>query len=58
MNRTLLTILMFGFLVLFITSPFAALGSLMLVLLFGAFFSLVGNVFQAIVGGNTDTNQS
>ncbi|MDF5709248.1 MAG: hypothetical protein PUP90_16680 [Nostoc sp. S4] len=58
MNRTLLTILMFAFLVLFITSPFAALGSLMLVLLVGAFFFLVGSVFQAIVGGNADTNQS
>ncbi|WP_189523606.1 hypothetical protein [Nostoc sp. PA-18-2419] len=58
MNRTLLTTLMFAFLVLFITSPFAALGSLMLVLLAGAFLFLVGNVFQALVGGNADTNQS
>ncbi|BAZ71258.1 hypothetical protein NIES4106_60550 (plasmid) [Fischerella sp. NIES-4106] len=58
MNRTLLTILMFAFLLLFITSPFAALASLMLVLLVAAFFFLVGNLFQAIVGSNTDPNGS
>jgi hypothetical protein len=58
MNKTLLTILMFAFLLLFITSPFAALTSLMLVLLVAAFFFLAGNLFQAIVGGNTDHNES
>ncbi|MCP6761281.1 MAG: hypothetical protein NHB32_21675 [Fischerella sp. CENA71] len=58
MNRTLLTILMFGFLLLFITSPFAALASLMLVLLVAAFFFLVGNLFQVIIGGNADPNGS
>ncbi|MBD2680112.1 MULTISPECIES: hypothetical protein [Nostoc] len=58
MNRTLLTILMFAFLLLFVTSPFAALASLMLILLVAAFLSLVGNVFQAIISGNTDPNKS
>ncbi len=56
MNRTLLTILMFAFLLLFITSPFAALASLMLVLFVAAFFFLVENLFQAIIGSNTDAN--
>lgn len=51
MNRTLLSILTFAFLLLFITSPFAALAALMLVLVVAAFFSLFGNVFQAIIGG-------
>ncbi|MFN6499878.1 MAG: hypothetical protein RMX65_023200 [Nostoc sp. DedQUE01] len=58
MNRTVLTILMFTFLVLFITSPFAALASLMLVLLVGAFLFLLGNIFQTIISGNADTNKS
>jgi len=54
MNKTLLTILMFALLVLFIISPFAALASLMLIVLVSAFFSLLGNLFQAIIGGDTD----
>jgi glucose uptake protein GlcU len=55
MNKTLLSILIFAFLLLFIVSPFAGLASLMLVLLVGAFFSLVGNIFQAIIGSNSDS---
>lgn len=50
MSRVLIAILMFGFLVLFIVSPFAALASLMLILLIAGFFSLLGNIFQAIIG--------
>lgn len=53
MNKTLLMILMFALLLLFIISPFAALASLMLLVLVSAFFSLLGNLFQAIIG---DTN--
>lgn len=55
MNKTLLSTLIFAFLLLFIVSPFAGLASLMLVLLVGAFFSLVGNIFQAIIGSNSDS---
>jgi uncharacterized protein YhhL (DUF1145 family) len=55
MNKTLLSILIFAFLLLFIVSPFAGLASLMLVLLVGAFLSLVGNIFQVILGGNSDS---
>jgi hypothetical protein len=55
MNNTLLSILIFGFLLLFIVSPFAGLAGLMLVLLVGAFFSLLGNIFQAIIGSKSDS---
>ncbi|MEH1959538.1 MAG: hypothetical protein V7L05_06580 [Nostoc sp.] len=58
MNKTLITILMFALLLLFIISPFAALAGLMLVVLVSAFFFLVGNLFQAIIGGDTNSKGS
>ncbi|MEH1820481.1 MAG: hypothetical protein V7L31_15620 [Nostoc sp.] len=58
MNKTLLKLLIFGLLILFIVSPFAALASLMLIILFAAFFSLLGDVFQAIIGGDTNPKKS
>ncbi|MEH1929347.1 hypothetical protein [Nostoc sp.] len=58
MNKTLLTILMFALLLLFIISPFAALASLMLLVLVSAFFSLLANLFQAIIGGDTNPKRS
>ncbi|MEH1863214.1 MAG: hypothetical protein V7L21_35595 [Nostoc sp.] len=58
MNKTLLKILMFGLLILFIISPFAALASLMLLVLVSAFLFLLGDVFQAIIGGDTDPKKS
>ncbi|WP_414544804.1 hypothetical protein [Nostoc sp. CCY0012] len=58
MDRTVLTILMFAFLILFITSPFAALASLMLVLLVGASLFFLGNLFQAIIGADANSNKS
>lgn len=58
MNKTLLKILMFALLILFIISPFAALASLMIVVLVGAFLFLLGDVFQAIIGGDTDPKKS
>ena len=58
MNKTLLKTLIFGLLILFILSPFAALASLMLVVLVAAFFFLLGDVFQAIIGGDTDPKKS
>ncbi len=57
MNKTLITILMFSLLLLFIISPFAALASLMLLVLVAAFFSLLGNLFQAIIGGNNNPKE-
>ncbi|ARV61674.1 hypothetical protein BZZ01_26365 [Nostocales cyanobacterium HT-58-2] len=57
MNKTLITTLMFAFLLLFIISPFATLASLMLLLLFAAFLFLLGNIFQAIIDpSDTDSN--
>ncbi|MBW4612167.1 MAG: hypothetical protein KME21_02600 [Desmonostoc vinosum HA7617-LM4] len=56
-NKTLLTILIFAFLVLFIFSPFAALASLMLVILVAATFSLLANILQAIISGDTNPKQ-
>lgn len=58
MNKTLVTILMFALLILFIISPFAALASLMLIVLVSAFFSLLGNLFQVIIGGDTNPKGS
>ncbi|MHC5615028.1 MAG: hypothetical protein ACYTXA_29625 [Nostoc sp.] len=58
MNKTLLTILMFALLLLFIMSPFAALASLMLLVLVSAFFSLLANLFQPIIGGDTNPKRS
>lgn len=58
MNKTLLKILMFSLLILFILSPFAALASLMLVVLVSGFFFLLGDVFQVIIGGDTDPKKS
>ncbi|NDJ21825.1 hypothetical protein GS682_09280 [Nostoc sp. B(2019)] len=54
MNKTLITILVFALLVSLIISPFAALASLMLILLIAAFFLLLGNLFQTITGGDSD----
>lgn len=45
---------MFVFLFLFVTSPFAALAGLMLVLLIAGSIVLLGNIFQALLG--TDGN--
>ncbi|EHC09778.1 hypothetical protein [Fischerella thermalis] len=56
MHRTLITTLIFIFLILFIISPFAALANLMLVLLVAAFFFLLWSVLQAIVGKKTDSH--
>ncbi|MHC5745889.1 MAG: hypothetical protein ACYTXT_29130 [Nostoc sp.] len=58
MNKTLLKILMFALLILFIISPFAALASLMIVVLVAAFLFLLGDAFQAIIGGDTDPKNS
>ncbi len=56
MNRTVLTILIFVFLLLFIISPFAGLANLLLVLLFAALFFLISNLFQALIGSKTDSH--
>ncbi|WGV25169.1 hypothetical protein [Halotia branconii] len=57
MNQTILTILVFGLLLLFIVSPFAALAGLMIMLLIAAFFFFFANVFQAIIGGDINSKE-
>jgi hypothetical protein len=57
MNRTLLTTLMLALLLLFVLSPFAGLASLMVVMLVGAFFFLIGNLFQAIISGDANPKE-
>ncbi|PHJ64589.1 hypothetical protein VF14_08445 [Nostoc linckia z18] len=57
MNKTILSVLMFVFLLLFITSPFAALAGLMFILLAGTCFYVLGNLFQAIIGGDANVNK-
>ncbi|MBD6615490.1 hypothetical protein FNW02_06470 [Komarekiella sp. 'clone 1'] len=54
MNKTLITTVVFALLVSLIISPFAALASLMFILLIAAFFLLLGNLFQTITGGDPD----
>ena len=56
MNKTLLTILLFIGLLLFLTSPFAALASLMLVLLIGALFWTISTLVQTIIKGDTNSD--
>jgi ABC-type antimicrobial peptide transport system permease subunit len=58
MNKTLITTLLFVFLLLFIISPFASLASLMLLMLIAAFVFFVGNLVQAILGGKKADNNS
>ncbi|MDZ8260952.1 hypothetical protein [Nostoc sp. ChiQUE01b] len=58
MNKTLLNLLVFALLILFIISPFAALASLMVVVLVSAFLFLLGDTFQAIISGDTDPKKS
>ena len=54
MNKSLLTILLFIGLLLFLTSPFAALASLMLVLLVGSLFWTISTLVQTIIKGDTN----
>lgn len=53
MNKALVSILLFIGLLLFITSPFAALASLMLVLLVAGLFTTLWTVVRVIVSGDT-----
>jgi len=52
MNKTLITSVIFAMLILLIFSPFAALASLMIVLLVASIFWFVKNLLQAIIIGN------
>lgn len=56
MNKTLLSILMFAFLLLFIVSPFAALSGLMLVSVVAGFLFILNNLFQVFIHRDSNSN--
>jgi hypothetical protein len=56
MNQVLLSIIVFGLLLLFIFSPFAALAGLMLVMIVATLFYGLGNIFRAIIGSSKDAD--
>ncbi|BAZ49955.1 hypothetical protein NIES4103_25680 [Nostoc sp. NIES-4103] len=56
MNKTLVSILMFAFLLLFIVSPFAALSGLMLVSVVAGLLFVFNNLLQVIIHHETDSN--
>ncbi|OKH35135.1 hypothetical protein NIES2101_37885 [Calothrix sp. HK-06] len=58
MNKTILSIVISLFVLLLIFSPFAAFSGLLLVLFFSVISSLFVNIFQALVGKNTDNSNS
>ena len=50
MNKTVISLLVFALLLMFIFSPFAALGGLMLVLFVSGLFTFIVNLFKILVG--------
>ncbi|MEM1391933.1 MAG: hypothetical protein AAGG00_01285 [Cyanobacteria bacterium P01_H01_bin.150] len=52
MNKSLISIIVFGLLLLLLLSPFSALAALMLVLFIAAAYNVVINLFRAFVGDN------
>ncbi|MBE9204969.1 hypothetical protein IQ244_00135 [Nostoc sp. LEGE 06077] len=57
MNKTLITSVIFAMLILLIISPFAALASLMIVLLVSAIFWFIKNLLQTIINGNVQSTK-
>ncbi|MCC5638316.1 hypothetical protein LC593_21245 [Nostoc sp. CHAB 5844] len=57
MNKTLITTVIFAMLILLIFSPFAALASLMIVLLVAATFWFIKNLLQVIISGNVNSRE-
>jgi hypothetical protein len=55
MNRTVISLLVFALLLMFIFSPFAAFAGLMLVLFVSGLFTFIVNIFKILVG---DTKSS
>ena len=52
MNKPLISVIVFGFLLLFVLSPFGALAGLMLILLVAATYNISINLFRAFIGSN------
>ncbi|BBD61908.1 hypothetical protein NIES2109_47440 [Nostoc sp. HK-01] len=57
MNKTLITSVIFAMLILLIVSPFAALASLMIVLLVSATFWFIKNLLQTIISGHVQSTE-
>lgn len=59
MNKPLISIIVFGLLLLLLLSPFSALAALMLVLFVAATYNVVINLFRAFLGDSkADANES
>lgn len=52
MNKPLISVIVFGFLLLLVLSPFSALAGLMLILLVAATYNIVINLFRVFIGSN------
>jgi hypothetical protein len=57
MNNPLISVVVFLLLILFIFSPFAALASLMLVLLGASIFLFITKILQILISGNGERRQ-
>jgi hypothetical protein len=56
MNRTVISLVVFALLLMFIFSPFAAFAGLMLVLFVAALFTFIVNIFKILVGDKSSQN--
>ncbi|MDX2229489.1 MAG: hypothetical protein NW220_07615 [Leptolyngbyaceae cyanobacterium bins.349] len=54
MNRQILSVLIMGLLLLFLFSPFAALGLLLVTLFVAAAFWMVASLFQGVLSGRDE----
>lgn len=57
MNNPLISVVVFLLLILFIFSPFAALASLMLVLLGTTIVLFINKILRIVISGNVDKRQ-
>ena len=59
MSKSLISVIVFGLLLLFLLSPFSGLAALMLVLFIAATYNVVINLFRAFIGEKkADANES
>jgi len=59
MSKSLISVIVFGLLLLFLLSPFSGLSALILVLFIAATYNALINLFRAFIGKNkTDANES
>ncbi|MEL6460436.1 MAG: hypothetical protein AAFQ91_19630 [Cyanobacteria bacterium J06621_15] len=59
MNKQLISVIVFGLLLLLLLSPFSALAALMLVLFIAATYNVVINLFRVFVGDSqADSKES